>query len=228
MVLRTREPVYRPDIEGDGIDEADLPMIFDPYFTTKPSGSGLGLPTVHAIVKRHDGAIHVQSSRAAGGTCFVIELPAEPKGVVLDEPSGGEPCRGHGRILVMDDEQMVRNTVGLMLAELGFEVAFAEDGQQALDAYRRASDEGRPFDAAILDLTVPGSMGGKIAVERLLALDPQCVAIVSSGYSDDPVMARHQEYGFMGVVHKPYTLHELGRTLHDALRSRDAGRATGQ
>ncbi len=207
--------------EGAGIDEADLPLIFDPYFTTKPSGSGLGLPTAHAIIKRHDGAIHLQSPGSAGGTCFVIELPAEPEGVVVDEPKGGEPCRGHGRILVMDDDQMVQSVVGLMLAELGYEVAFVADGQQALDAYRRSSDEGQPFDAVILDLTVPGSMGGKIAVKRLLALDPTCVAIVSSGYSDDPVMARYREHGFVGVVHKPYTLHELGRTLHDALRSQD-------
>lgn len=201
---------------GVGILSENLGKIFDPYFTTKEQGSGLGLATSHSIIKKHGGYITVESLPEKG-TVFYIYLPASARS---DEPgrAEGEPAsRGKGRILIMDDEDMIREITGELLQNLGYQVEFAKNGNEAIDTYKEARDSGRPFDAVILDLTIPGGMGGKETVKGLLDIDPATRAIVSSGYSNDPIMADFKEYGFCGVIIKPYRLAELNQTLQNIL-----------
>jgi two-component system cell cycle sensor histidine kinase/response regulator CckA len=204
--------------EGVGIPREQLRYIFDPYYSTKQKGSGLGLSTAYSIVKKHGGEILVES-RPGEGSVFTVFLPASPRERVDELPEELEPVRGEGRILVMDDERQVREAGSRMLAELGYEVDTAEEGGRALEMYREALDEGVPYAGVILDLTVPGGLGGVETVRRLTAIDPGVRAIVSSGYSDDPVMAEHERYGFAGVIVKPYTVGELGSALRQALTS---------
>ena len=201
---------------GTGIPTENLGKIFDPYFTTKQKGSGLGLATAYSIIKRHNGHIAVESVEGAG-TTFHIYLPALDRVLPAEPATAGATRPGAGAILIMDDDEMVRETAGKVLAHLGYTAFYARDGAEAIAAYEQARAEGRPFDAVIMDLTIPGGMGGKEAVKRLRELDPSVKAIVSSGYSDDPVMANYAEYGFNGVVSKPYTIHKLGETIRKAL-----------
>ncbi len=199
--------------EGVGIPEENLEKIFEPFFTTKPKGSGLGLATCYSIVKNHGGHIVVESEVGVG-TTFYVYLPASGQEArkKKQEPEG--PSCGSGRILFMDDEEVVRNVAGEMLTSLGYEVAFAHDGMEALDLYATAMASGKPFDGVIMDLTVRGGMGGKEAVKKLCELDPAAKVIVSSGYSNDPIMADFRTYGFRGVVSKPYTIRNLSETVH--------------
>ena len=197
---------------GMGIQPEHLPRVFEPYFTTKKGGSGLGMATAHSIVRRHGGHITVDSELGVG-TTFRVYLPASEKGPPPREAAAGNLPAGGGRVLVMDDEEMVRDVCSSMLASLGYEVELARDGAEAVEAYRRARSEGRPFDAVVMDLTIPGGMGGKEAIGELLKVDPKVKAIVSSGYSNDPVMAEFGEHGFSGVVAKPYRIEELGEAL---------------
>ncbi len=201
---------------GSGIPEENLPKIFDPYFTTKEHGSGLGLASVYSIVKRHDGHINVES-RPGRGTTFQLYLPA--LGGIPAELAVGEIglVQGQGRILVMDDEQIVRDVSADMLQALGYEVACAKTGAEAVDLYCRAAEENRPFQAVIMDLTIPGGMGGKDAVKKLLAVDPDVKVIVSSGYSNDPIMADYKKFGFKGVIIKPYNIDSFGKMLREVL-----------
>jgi two-component system cell cycle sensor histidine kinase/response regulator CckA len=201
---------------GTGIPEGYLQRIFDPYFTTKQRGSGLGLATSYSIVKKHGGFIGVESQLTVG-SCFHVYLPASARELAMPGADAAEPLRGKGRILVMDDEEMVRSVAEQMLRHMGFEVEQAKDGTEAVKLYKRALEENRRFDAVIMDLTVPGGLGGKQAVKRLLKIDPQTKAIVSSGYSTDPVMSRFRDYGFVGVVTKPYDSVELFRVLTEVL-----------
>ena len=204
---------------GIGIPEVLLPKIFDPYFTTKQRGSGLGLATCYSIVKKHRGHITVQS-KVGVGTTFHIYLPASEK-PIQDRPAEARReasgARG-GRILVMDDEEMIRKMVVRLLTAAGYEVEAVSDGAAALERYAKAAGSGRPFDAVILDLTVPGGMGGKEALKRLLEIDPDVKAVVSSGYSTDPIMSDFREYGFCAVMAKPYSVEALGTTLEQVLR----------
>jgi PAS domain S-box-containing protein len=202
--------------EGVGISADHLAKIFDPYFTTKQTGSGLGLATAYSIIKNHRGHISVESKLEQGST-FNIYLPASDRKVTQQLQEGGELIAGKGKILLMDDEPMVRMVLGKMLLTIGYEVEAAEDGAKAVELYTRALDTGDPFVSVILDLTVPGGMGGKEVMERLLKIDPQIKAIVSSGYSDDPVMANFQSYGFTDVIAKPYRISELDKVLKKAL-----------
>jgi PAS domain S-box-containing protein len=197
---------------GVGIGPDQLPRIFEPYFTTKDQGSGLGLSVCYSIVNRHHGALVVESEPGAGATFFVY-LPAASED--LEEPSDvlHEPLSGTGRVLVMDDEAMVRDVASAMLRHLGYQPEAVPDGAAALEAYSREADAGRPFDVVIMDLTIPGGMGGQEAVKWLLSMDPDARCIVSSGYSDDPVMADHRSWGFLGVVRKPYSVDDLARAL---------------
>jgi CheY-like chemotaxis protein len=126
---------------------------------------------------------------------------------------------GEGKILVMDDEDIIRNLAGDILSYLGYEVDFARDGGEAVDLYKASMKSGKPFDAVILDLTVRGGMGGKDAIRKLISVDSNVKGIVSSGYSDDPGMTDFKEYGFSGVVAKPYTVEELGETLSRVLNN---------
>ncbi len=198
--------------QGVGILPKYLAKVFDPYFTTKQVGSGLGLTTVFSIVKKHGGDISVQSTLGEG-TAFVIHLPASLKKVSSVIPERKQVAFGHGRILVMDDQADVRETLGKMLQRLGYEVDFAEDGQEAFERYTAAHKEGRGFDAVILDLTVPGGMGGKEAQAKIKAIDPQARIIVTSGYADDPILSDYQNYGFCEAIAKPVDIVELSRVI---------------
>jgi two-component system cell cycle sensor histidine kinase/response regulator CckA len=197
---------------GIGIPQENIQKIFDPYFTTKPNGSGFGLSTSYSIVKNHNGHISVES-RSGTGTTFYIYLPASSKGFSVKKKED-RLITGHGKILLMDDEETVRMVTGKMLRHLGYEVEFAKDGEEAIRLYESAKKSGRPFDAVIMDLTVPGGMGGKEAIIKLNKIEPSVKAIVASGYSHDPVMAEFNKYGFCGVVLKPFTIVELSQALH--------------
>lgn len=204
--------------QGCGISEQDQAHIFDPYFTTKPEGSGLGLSSVFSIIKRHGGSVDVHSELGRG-TTFTMYLPAANGRPAC--PSGFEErsVSGSGRVLVMDDEHEVREVLGESLEYLGYEPHFAANGEQVLKRYTEHLQAGRAFDAVIMDLTVPGGMGGKETIRHLCAIDPEVRAIVSSGYSQDPVMARYREYGFCEVLMKPYTLDEVGEKLRAVLHN---------
>jgi len=205
---------------GIGISEEDVSRIYDPYFSTKATGSGLGLATVYAIIKNHDGEIRV-FSRLKHGTTFAITLPAQegnaPEEALSDTPLELETTAGGGKILLMDDEDAIREMAAAALSMFGYQPEVACDGEEMLQMYRQAQESGAPFDAVIMDLTVPGGMGGKEAVRKLLELHPQALAIASSGYSEDTVMANYRDYGFAGIVSKPYSLQELDDTLKEIL-----------
>ncbi len=197
--------------EGTGIPEEMLPRIFDPYFTTKGEGSGLGLATTHSIVGRHGGHIDVESTPGRG-TRFAILLPVADKKPADASVSPAEsPLRG--RVLLMDDDRSVLATAGQLIEALGCALDKVSEGRAAIDAYRAALEEGRPFDAVIMDLTVQGGMGGATAAGEIVELDPSARLVVSSGYSNDPVMSDFADYGFVDCIAKPYTMKEL----HDLL-----------
>jgi len=201
---------------GIGIPRDLIPKIFDPYFTTKQKGSGLGLATSYSIIQKHNGLLTVDSV-VGGGTTFSIYLPATGNEAPHREFVHEELCAGRGRILVMDDEEMVRSAAGEILEFAGYEVEFANDGAEAINLYRQGKQSGTSFDAVIMDLTVPGAMGGKEAVTELHAIDPDVRAIVSSGYSNDPVVADYIQYGFCGVISKPYSSARLTEAVRNAV-----------
>jgi PAS domain S-box-containing protein len=201
---------------GTGIPPEILPKIFEPYFTTKSNGFGIGLSVVYATIARHNGTIEV-TSHVGEGTAFRIYLP-----VAQGAPSAATGreitmASGGGKVLVMDDEEYILDVMGEMIRALGYEVGTAHDGKEALEEYQRALGSGRKYDLVIMDLTNPRGMGGKEAVSLLLELDPQARAIVSSGYSNDPVMSDFRHYGFIGVLPKPYQLEELSYAIKQGL-----------
>jgi CheY-like chemotaxis protein len=202
--------------QGEGISPQNLAKIFDPYFTTKERGSGLGLATVYSIIKRHQGHLEVESTEGAG-TVFRLYLPASDKEIEPVQQTGTETNSrdGFGRILVMDDEEIIREIAREILHHLGYEVEVCGDGKSALALYREALNSGHRFDAVIMDLTIQGGMGGKETMKALLDIDPAVKGIVSSGYNNDPILAHFREFGFSGVVSKPYTVRELQETLQE-------------
>lgn len=202
--------------QGVGISPDNLSRIFDPYFTTKEHGSGLGLATVYSIIKNHDGEIRV-SSRPGEGTQFTITLPAAEEHPARREGAPPVSSEGQGRVLVMDDEEVIRQVAAEILEVLGYEADICGDGGDALELYRIAREEGRPYRAVIMDLTIPGGMGGEEAAARLREMDADARIIVSSGYSNDPVMARYRDYGFSGAIVKPYKVEQLGESLRAVL-----------
>jgi two-component system cell cycle sensor histidine kinase/response regulator CckA len=203
---------------GIGIPKEHISRIFDPYFTTKNKSSGLGLATAHSIINKHGGHIAVDSEIGVG-TIVHVYLPAS-KNQTSNSRSKQATTRipiGEGKILVMDDEEMIRDMLGQMLGFLGYEVEVTSHGEEAIEKYAEAKEAGKPFDAVILDLTIPGNMGGKEAIKKLLEIDPGVKAIVSSGYSDDPIMADCKKYGFSAVAVKPYNVGKMGETLRSVI-----------
>jgi len=208
---------------GEGISLENLSRIFDPYFTTKKTGSGLGLAAVYSIIKKHRGHVEVES-QVGRGTTFRIWLPALHEKA---QPTTTRPPMAsstmNGRVLFMDDDEIIRVMATKLLQRFGLEVECTADGAIVVEKYRAARDEGRPFSLVVMDLTVPGGMGGLPALAKLKELDPQVRAIVSSGYSSDPVLANYREHGFCAVISKPYDIHEFFRVLREALPSPPQG-----
>ena len=203
--------------QGIGIPRENLQRVFDPYFTTKQTGTGLGLANSYSIIKKHGGYITAESEVGVG-TTFHIYLPASEQELFAVKEIVEEGfLPGQGKILFMDDQQTIRDMVGEMLMDLGYEVEFAREGSEAIELYEQAQKSGQAFDAVILDLTVPGGMGGQEAIRRLHEIDPAIKAIVSSGYSNDQIMTEYREHGFCGAIAKPYEIKELARVLSKAL-----------
>jgi PAS domain S-box-containing protein len=201
---------------GIGIPKDHLSKIFTPYFTTKQKGNGLGLATSYSIVIRHGGLITVESEIGTG-TTFHIYLPASEKEFRKIEKPAMTTIAGNGKILVMDDEEYIRNTAGEMLTSVGYMVGFANDGTEAIDLFIRAKESGDPYDVIIMDLTIPGGMGGMETIQKLLEIAPDVKAIVSSGYANVPIMSVFREYGFKGVIAKPYRTEELCKAVRNVI-----------
>lgn len=202
---------------GIGIPANILERIFDPYFSTKRKGSGLGLAITHSIISKHSGFISVNSTPGTG-TTFTIYLPASGNGSVAAKKAEMTEAAGQkARIMVMDDEEQIRKLTDRMLSKMGHEVVLAADGAEAVRLYKEALDKGTPMDLVIMDLTIPGGMGGQDAVKEILSVNPNAKVLVSSGYSTDPVMASHSEFGFCGALVKPFQLSELKKTLKKIL-----------
>lgn len=201
---------------GSGISKENMDKIFDPYFTTKSSGSGLGLATSYSIIRNHGGMMSVKSDPGKG-SIFSFFLPAISHSIVTLESSNQGVQFGQGKILIMDDEIQIRKVLGEMVETCGYTYQLAQDGEEAFRIFCQAQETGEPFSAVILDLTVPGGVGGKEVIRELLRIDPGVKAIVVSGYSNDPVLANYQEYGFKGRVAKPFNLVDLSLVLHSVL-----------
>ncbi|MEP7015051.1 MAG: CHASE3 domain-containing protein [Verrucomicrobiota bacterium] len=206
--------------EGVGIPEAYVKRIFDPYFTTKPKGNGLGLATSYSIVKSHNGLITVDSTVHVGST-FNVYLPAalNQELPVEQAPVFTQAMTGSGSVLVVDDEEAIRALVEFTLTRLGYQVSQAATALEGVNIYRQRFEAGERFEAVILDLTLPGGMGGKEALKKLIEIDPTVNAIVSSGYATDATMSRYQDFGFRGVIAKPYEAAELGKIVHEVISS---------
>jgi PAS domain S-box-containing protein len=204
--------------KGIGIAPENINKIFDPFFSTKEKGSGLGLASSYSIIKKHGGYIGVASKDGAG-TTFTVYLPAAKVISRTEEKKVGPetPLSGEGKILIMDDEEPVRGAAKAMLAYLGYETEVAVDGKEAIEMFKDALESGSPYAAVILDLTIPGGMGGKETVKHLKEMYPDVKAIVSSGYSNDPVMADYKKYGFDGIIIKPYRISDLADVLQKTI-----------
>jgi len=198
--------------EGVGIPEDKLSRIFEPYFSSKEGGRGLGLATAHSIIKKHGGRIDVKSKMGAG-TTFTLTLPAADPADLAPEAKARVIRTGAGKVLIMDDEAIVTRTLARILRKLGYECETTRDGATALEAWEKAKKSGRAFDAVVMDLTVPGGMGGQEAAKRLKALDPGVKLIVSSGYSNDPIISEYSRHGFAEVLAKPYQAEEVSFVL---------------
>jgi signal transduction histidine kinase/ActR/RegA family two-component response regulator len=215
---------------GGGISKEVLPKIFDPYFSTKQRGTqkgmGLGLSICHTVIQKHGGAIAVESEPGVG-TTFRLHLPASRKLLPKEKASVPAGVLGKRKILVMDDEEVVRKLVRRLLQQMGHEVELAEDGQSAVAAYESAKDQGHPFDAAILDLTIRDGVGGQETIRELLKIEPAVKAIVVSGYANDPALLEPERYGFKGVLRKPFDRHNLrtvlARVLEPATGEQESG-----
>ena len=201
---------------GIGIPAEIISKIFDPFFTTKKTGNGLGLSTSYSIIKKHSGFLEVESAPGIG-TTFYILLPASMKELTLAESQKEIAANGEARILLMDDEDAIRNVGGEMLTCFGYQVTLARDGQEAVDLYKKAKQLEEPFDIVIMDLTVPGGLGGIETMAILRQIDSGIKAIISSGYANDPVMSEYERYGFSGVVTKPYKFEELNEVLNKVM-----------
>ena len=202
---------------GPGIPEKIHAQIFDPYFTTKKSAQGLGLAICYSILKKHRGAVTFTSQTGTGST-FSIFLPVTKQTPPPTPPAAPAPAKSNGRVLIMDDDPGIRDLTKVLLTRSGYQVSVAAEGREALKTYAEAKADGRPFHVTIMDLTIAQGMGGREAIQELLALDPSAHAVVCSGYSDDPVMADYQAYGFKARIPKPFSGDELKRVLSELIR----------
>ena len=204
---------------GSGILPENLNKIFDPFFTTKASGTGLGLPTAYSIIKKHGGLLTVDTEFGKGST-FHIFLPASGNTVLPAAKEEAHPSllRGKGRVLLMDDEEFLRDMTTKLLQHLGYSVATAREGREALELYKKGLESGERYAAVIMDLTIPGGMGGKETIREIRKLDPDAKAIVSSGYANDPILANFKDYGFDAMLPKPYGVEELAGALHQVIK----------
>jgi CheY-like chemotaxis protein len=204
--------------EGVGIPKELQDKIFDPFFTTKAEGKGLGLTTALSIIRNHGGDIQVESQLGIGSSFIVYlpELESEPDDspeIITSEST--DLIRGN--VLIMDDDEEIVEVLGTLLSTIGYSVTVTKNGEEAIAAYRKAMEEGQKFMTAIIDLTIKDGMGGKDAIKEILAIDPKLKAIVSSGYSNDPILADPKEYGFCAVLTKPYSMKELRRTIQNVV-----------
>ncbi len=199
--------------QGPGIPGNYLSRIFDPYFTTKEGGSGLGLAVAYSIINNHDGLL-TAGSRTGNGAIFSLYLPATQSAPIDDKLLEKQYSSTSGKILVMDDEEAILMVAGDLLDHIGYDCETALDGKEAVDLYRKSFETGKPFDAVMLDLTVPGGMGGNETLKNLLEIDPDVKAIIASGYSNDPIMSDPRKHGFKGVISKPYDIEKLKEVLH--------------
>src|SRR6202162_2877158 len=209
--------------DGSGIDTRSIARIFDPYFTTKPAASGLGLSIGYSVIKKHGGILLLESTSANGST-FSFYLPATDAELSIPEPTlANEIFKfNHQRILVMDDEAAIRDLTSELLATLGYDVTAVPDGGEALRTSQQAMRRGESFDAVILDATIRGGMGGVATIERLRDLDPKVTAIICSGYSDEAALAEFLAYGFQAALPKPFTRHDLANVLQRAFDTKEA------
>lgn len=205
---------------GMGIPKELLDKIFDPYFTTKAEGNGLGLSTSYSIIIKHGGHISV-TSQIGKGTTFTLYLPKSANAAIKKTQSDTQLLKGEGRILVLDDEESIREFIGQTLKRYGYEVQSVGTGLDAIDAYEKARQKGNDFSLVLLDLTIPGGLGGVETLKRLQNLDPKVKVIASSGYSNEEAMARHKEFGFMDVISKPYDARQLLLVIHQVLKAKN-------
>ena len=211
--------------QGTGIEDRQLSNIFDPYYTTKPGAAGLGLATAHSIIQQHHGHISV-TSNVGIGTTFTMYMPASYSTPDPGQQSVPAIKNGRGRVLIMDDDQSIRRMAEDALTYFGYEAVTAQDGQAAIDLVSQSLASGEKIEVVILDLTIPGAMGGKEAIQHLKKIDPQIKVIATSGYSDDPIMCDFQKHGFQGILVKPYKIFDLanllesmcGPVLHDTIQ----------
>ena len=203
--------------EGMGIADGDLEKIFDPYFTTKARGNGLGLTTSYSIIKNHNGVIIVDSELGRGSV-FSFILPAADLSMESANDQEKPQPRGNSKILVMDDDDAVRTVISRLLQGYGYKVQCTATGDETITAYKNAFGDGEAFAVVIMDLTIPGGVGGKETVKVLREFDPDVKAIVSSGYSNDPIMANFRDYGFKGVIVKPFDIEDFVRTVENVVR----------
>jgi CheY-like chemotaxis protein len=208
--------------QGIGMSAEVMAKIFDPYYTTKSAGHGRGLSVSHSIIQKHDGHIAVRSEQNVG-TTFEFYLPTTLENPTTTTAPDREIAHGSGRILLMDDDKMILIAMMRGLEILGYEVESVYDGAATLQAYKTSVDEGKAYDIVIVDLTVPGTMGGQITAAKLHEIDPQLRIIVYSGYANNPVMANYEDYGFVDNLTKPIDIQELAQTTKRVMDMTDRG-----
>ena len=202
---------------GIGMPENVIDKVFDPYFSTKQEGSGLGLAITHSIIKKHNGQITVKSTPGEG-TAFNIYLPlSKEKSLVTASHFEVPELPENTKVLVMDDDELVRDIATEMLTHLGCEIVPALNGEEAVDLFRQAKSNGHPFDLVIMDLTIPGGMGGQEAVTHVLKEDSAAKVVVASGYSTNPVLANYRDYGFSAAIAKPFQIKDLAEVIKGLL-----------
>jgi len=204
---------------GVGIPKEHISKIFDPFFTTKAKGHGLGLATCYSIINRHGGCIDVESEPGKGSS-FHVYLPASMETASSSRKKSVKTHKGSGTFLVMDDEEVMRDAVGDMLETLGYSVVSKENGKEAVDFFASETNANRKITGMIFDLTVPGGMGGKAAIEEIRKLNKDIPAFVASGYADDPVMKKPAEHGFTASICKPFRKVEVSEMLNKYMKAK--------